>query len=217
MRKGFALLMAVLLLCLCPAALAHDVPDLSRTGSLKITMRFDGAAVPGGSLTLYRVGEVSEDGGNYSFIPTGDFADCGYAFSDVESAALARALANYAAGLTNPAKTTLAIGSDGAVAFEDLELGLYLLVQQTAAEGYNAAAPFLVTVPRFENGAFVYEVDASPKVELEKAEPTPTPPPTTDDKLPQTGQMNWPVPVMAMSGACLFTVGWTLRFKKEKQ
>ena len=74
MRKGIALLLA-LLCCLCSTAFAHDVPDLNREGQIHIAMRFDGKAVPGGKLTLYRVGEVHEDDGNYSFVPTGDFAE----------------------------------------------------------------------------------------------------------------------------------------------
>lgn len=212
MRKGFALLLAVLLCCMSGVALAHEVPNLSKTGSLNITMRFDGEAVPGGTLTLYRVGEVN---GNYGFVPTGDFADCGYSLDKVNSVTLAKALAHLAKNFEGVTKT---IGDNGKVTFDNLELGLYLLVQQTAAEGYNAAAPFLVTVPMFENGEYVYEVDASPKVELEKKpEVTPTPKPSDPNpNLPQTGQMNWPVPVLAISGVCLFTAGWLLRFKKSK-
>lgn len=34
--------------------------------------------------------------------------------------------------------------------------------------------------------------------------------------LPQTGQLNWPVPVMAVSGLVLFAIGWYLAFHGEK-
>ena len=213
MRKGIALLMA-LLCCLCSIAFAHDVPDLNRTGQIAVAMRFDGEAVPGGELTIYRVGEVHEDDGNFSFVPTGDFADCGYAFDNPESAALASALADLA---ENAAGVTAAIGEDGTAVFENLAPGLYLIVQSTAAEGYNPAAPFLVGIPVMKDGAYVYEIDASPKVELKKAPATPTPKPTTDEKLPQTGQMNWPVPVLAALGVMLFTFGWVLRFRNRHE
>lgn len=85
---------------------------------------------------------------------------------------------------------------DGEIAFTGLELGLYLLVQHKAAKGYETAAPFLVSVPMEEDGVLRYDVDASPKVELEKKpEPTSTTPPApTDPRLPYTGQLNWPVP-----------------------
>lgn len=36
-------------------------------------------------------------------------------------------------------------------------------------------------------------------------------------KLPQTGQLNWPVPVMAAAGLTLFAVGWVLCFGRRKE
>lgn len=46
--------------------------------------------------------------------------------------------------------------------------------------------------------------------------PTPTPTPTPEvPKLPQTGQMNWPIPVLAVLGLALVALGWILR-RKEK-
>ena len=67
-----------------------------------------------------------------------------------------------------------------------------------------------------EDGTYIYDVDADPKVELTKAPqptPTPTPKPPT---LAQTGQLNWPVPVLAIIGLCLFSLGWLLRFGRKK-
>ena len=52
----------------------------------------------------------------------------------------------------------------GLAEFGDLEVGLYLVVQTTAAENYNVVNPFLVSVPIQENGKYVYDVDALPKV-----------------------------------------------------
>lgn len=66
---------------------------------------------------------------------------------------------------------------DGEIAFTGLELGLYLLVQHKAAKGYETAAPFLVSVPMEEDGVLRYDVDASPKVELEKNRNPPPPRP----------------------------------------
>lgn len=211
MRRGLMLLLtALLLIGLCAPALSQAVPDLSRTGAITASMRFDGAAVSGGTLTLYRVGEVRENDGSYSFAATGRFAESGADFANVESAALATELANFAAE-KNLAGITQNIGSTGKVVFGDLEAGLYLLVQNAAAEGYNKAAPFLVSLPMLENGAYVYEVDASPKVELEKAPDRPASPSNPDSKLPQTGQLKWPVPVLASCGVGLFVCGWALK------
>lgn len=217
MRFGKRLLnllaVAALLAVLSVTAFAHDVPDPSRTGSISVTMHSGDTAVAGGSLTLYRVGEVQEENGDYCFAPTGDFVDCGKSFQDVSAPELAERLAQYAEGLTG---LTLPIDDEGRVTFPELELGLYLLVQEEAAEEYYNAAPFLVSVPYMENGTYRYEVDASPKVELEKAPEATLPTEPPDPTLPQTGQLNWPVPVLVVLGLGLFAGGWFLCFGRRK-
>ena len=45
-------------------------------------------------------------------------------------------------------------------------------------------------------------------------EPDPTEPTKPADKLPQTGQLWWPVPLLAMVGCCLLLTGW-LRRKEQ--
>lgn len=239
-----ALLLAVLLLCTaCVGAFAHDVPDESKKGTITVTMTYDGRPVPGGALTLYRVGDIAQDDGNYSFVLNDAFKESGADLTDITSDTLAQELARYAANERIEAVGTQRIGNDGTAVFEELELGLYLVVQSQAAAGYYRAAPFLVSVPMMENGKYVYEIDASPKVELEKApvtppgepdKPTPeepdhptpdepgtpvtpgTPGTPTEPTLPQTGQLNWPVPVLVVLGLALVAVGWALRFGRKQ-
>jgi hypothetical protein len=40
---------------------------------------------------------------------------------------------------------------------------------------------------------------------------------TAQPKLPQTGQLNWPIPVLVVLGLGAFTASWILRFGKSKQ
>lgn len=218
-KRVITLLVVVALLCSFSATVfAHDVPDMTKAGMIKLTMQTaNGTTVSGGTLTLYRVGEVYENDGNYSFKLTGSFVNCGLSLEDIQSDKLAADFAAYVAK-QSISGTTQTIAQDGTVTFANLELGLYLLVQNTAASGYNKAEPFLVSVPMNEAGTYVYEVNATPKVEVEKA-PTPTTPtPTKPNKpsLPQTGQLNWPIPILVVSGLALFCLGWALRFRKKR-
>lgn len=213
-----ALILTVVLMCAMGVnAYAHDVPDLNRRGTINITMQQGDIVVGGGTLTLYHVGTVKEDNGNYGFAFTGDFADCGKSLEDISSPELASDLADYAKQ-HNVLGNTQNIGEDGKISFADQELGLFLLVQNKAADGYMPMKPFLVSVPISEKDAYVYTVEVSPKVELEKAsEPEPvTPTKPGAGTLPQTGQLKWPIPVLVVLGLGLFSAGWILRFGKKR-
>lgn len=270
-RKRLAAVLAALtLLVWCAApAFALEVVDLSRTGSIKVSL-YDSEtseAVGGGTLTLYRVAKVQKDNANLSFVYTNGFEDCGVELGDLSEGELAGRLAEKIAATAE--STTVEISDFGTAEFGDLEVGLYLVVQATAAENYNVINPFLVSVPIQENGSYVYDVDALPKVGT-AAKKTPEPPdtpdkpdtPDTPDKpeeenpntpvapgpdnpdgwvlgangekiylnpeapspdnpngyvmgahgLPQTGQLNWPIPVLAVTGVVLVAAG--IRLKK---
>ena len=105
-------IVAVLLCTLNVTAFAHDVPDLTKEGAISITMKYQGKAVSGGMLTLYRVGDVHEEDGNYDFILNSDFAGSGMALSALSSAELPDTLAQYAEKQKLPG-ITQDIGSDG--------------------------------------------------------------------------------------------------------
>lgn len=221
MRRRFLFAALVILLAgMLPfTALAAEVPDHDRQGSISITMSCQAEAVPGGSLTLYRVAEVYEANGDFGFRYTDAYAQCGIALY-VESAETAEKLAQFTAEkkITGTKQT---IDKDGKVSFKNLEIGLYLLMQEDAAEGYEPASPFLVSVPGIEDGRYVYDVDASPKLELEKAPTETTVPPTTKPpkppKLPQTGLVQWPIPVLAISGILCLVLGWYFQLSGKKK
>ena len=74
-KKLLALLLAAVLVCtMSLTAFAREAPDTSRKGSIQLTIRQGGTAVPGGSFTLYQVGALQEEDGNYRFVLTEAFA-----------------------------------------------------------------------------------------------------------------------------------------------
>lgn len=162
-----SLLLVTVLVCLLGiSAAASDEhaamqPDYSKTGSISVTIQtVDKTPVSGGNLTFYEVAKAVVDNGDNFFVPTKAFADADVDLTNLESAGLAETLTDYAAGAEG---ITVSIGSDGTAKLSGLELGLYLLVQETPAEGYEAILPFLVTVPLWDGEALIYDVDATPK------------------------------------------------------
>ncbi len=204
---------------------AHHVPDMDRLGSITITTYKGNTIVKGGSLTLYRVGEVVNNSGKYSFQPTGDFVSCGEAFDNLDAAAdVAARLKDVADIGSFPGLDTKEIGTDGSVRFDNLTIGLYLMVQYKAAPGYAKLAPFLVSLPYLEDGVYKYDLTALPKTALEQEEEPmnppatePSPEPSPEPSLPQTGQLWWPVPILAVMGMAFFAMGWWLFANREKK
>lgn len=209
--------------------------DLTKTGSVTLELADgDGNTVSGGKITIYQVAELYFNDGDMAYRYTDDFDGCS-ATLDVTDTSLAATLAAYVRnkGISG---TTSSVSSKGKVTFSGLSLGLYLLVQTTASENYETISPFVVTVPYESDGAWVYEVDASPKVGTvtRKVPDEPDKPPRPKKKtsessstttvsvtyastLPQTGQLNWPVPVLACCGMLLFALGWAMRMSGRKE
>ena len=88
------------------------------------------------------------------------------------------------------------------------------MVQKTAPAGYGKTEPFLVSLPYLEEGEYQYDVASQPKTDLERnvttkptTSPTTKPAASSGGKLPQTGQLWWPVPVLACGGLGCIVVG----------
>lgn len=218
MKRFFTFLLAISALFACSVtAYAHDVPQDRDDCTIELLVRYDGKDINGGTVTAIQVGYVYEEDGNYYFRQ----AFTGELIADVASpTAPADQMAFYQGNekeydfytQTQPVK-------DGKATFTDLTTGLYLIVQEEPAYGYTNFDAFLVTVPYMQDGKYQYNVTAAIKSELER-EPEPTDPPPTrpdDPRLPKTGQLNWPIPLMAVAGLGFFIIGWGLTFGKKRE
>ena len=158
----------------------HGNPN---TGSIHVNLydSTNNKALSGGELTVYRVAEVQRKNGNLNFEYCGDFDGCAIELGDLTDSTLAGQLQEYLSD--NAEGTVREVDANGNVNFDDLELGLYLVVQTKASKGYKPVNSFLVSLPMAEDGQWNYEVDASPKIGAYTPEPeTPPSPPDTPDK-----------------------------------
>lgn len=211
-QKRIALMLALTLLYIFPVTVYAAE---SETGSITVEMKCDHQDVTGGTLAIYQVGRIQEEDGNYFYGKTEAMSDFPDAYDDIHSAALAEDIAAYIAD-KHIEPTATAKNAEGKVVFEGLELGLYLVVQTEASEGYEPLKPFLISVPMVQDDEYVYEVNAAGKFQFEQTSKPETPPDEPKDpELPGTGQLNWPVPVLTVLGLGLFSTGWTLRTKKK--
>lgn len=202
------------------AAESHEMLDPDRIGSISITFTYyDETAkttkpVTGGnSVGLYKVADVIVDNG-FKFVTDERFAGAG-TIPDTDEA-LDAANLDLAEKMAATAKSYAydvqpkAMDAQGKVSFEGLEVGLYLVVQAAQGEGDNkfVLTPFLITIPQKNpDGSLVYDVDAQSKpLGIGKVVPTPPSPPTPSH-LPQTGQMWWPVVLLAGLGVIAFCFG----------
>lgn len=116
---------------------------------------------------------------------------------------------------------------NGTATFSQLRAGLYLVVGSDAKSNGKTycSAPFLVAVPELTDNqtAWQYDVTANPKSEPEHTkQPEHTTPPEDKPKddtptkkpkknLPDTGILQWPIPVLAGSGLALMLIGWKMK------
>jgi hypothetical protein len=141
--------------------------DNSLKGSVSVTLvSQDGEKVlEGAVLSVFYVATVEADeNGILRYTYTDVFAECGTALDDPE---LITALDVFVAG-KDLASRKMVTDSMGNAVCEDLPLGLYFVQQSRAVEGFAPCAPFLVTVPIQTEAGFDYDVDASPKTDVER-------------------------------------------------
>lgn len=205
-------------------ALNNGDLDLTKKGSVSVTMRdsMTQDVVSGGELTLIKVADLTIDDGNSFYTYTEAFKSCEWDLDDLESSILVDNLSSFVSE-NKLSGITSSIDITGVGSFKELDIGLYLVIQQTPSTGYFAINPFLVSVPLISENEFVYDVDASAKVETLKEIPvTETPEPTAvptakPSTLPQTGQLNWPVPILIVTGLVIFAAGWILTISHKRK
>lgn len=224
--KGIAKAALALSMCLVmpltslPAAASekHEMLDPDRIGSISITFTYydetDKTTKPvtgGNTVGLYKVADVVVDNG-FKFVTDERFASAGEIPNtdealDAANLDLAKKMAAIADSIAFDVQPK-AMDAQGKVTFEGLEVGLYLVKQDAQGTGDNKLVinPFLITIPQKNpDGSLVYDVDAAAKpLGVAKEKTTPPPPPR---RIPQTGQLWWPVMALGGLGVLMLCFG----------
>jgi hypothetical protein len=129
-RKTFvAVLLIALFTCSAITAQAHEAVDMTRDDcTLTIEMKYAGKPVAGGTLTLYRVGDVVESNGDFGF-RWKDGLNCTVDMDHLESMETAAKVLE-CVKLANLEGITVRVDENGKADFDNLEIGLYLIEQK---------------------------------------------------------------------------------------
>lgn len=209
MKKLAVLFLSVVFaMCFCINAFAlSESIDMDKKGSLSVTMECSHGYRSGGKVGLYAVATICSENNNYFFEYTQAFKDCPLSLDNISNDLEADRFYAYAtdAGIECELRELI----DGTAIYENLPVGLYLVVHAQAENGFTTALPFFVTIPASDGEHWDYSVDAAPKVEVKHSELD------HPQDIPQTGQLKWPIPIMAVSGVMIFVIGLVI-FKRSK-
>ena len=233
MKAALALSMSLVLpLTSIPASAAesNETLDPDRKGSISITFTFydedTGKTVPvagGNSVGLYKVADaVYVDQAGWRFKADSRFAKIGEFPGTSEE--LDKQNLDLAEKLEDMSRSydfdygPKEMNSKGEVSFDGLPVGLYLVMQAEQSKDSDkkyVIAPFLISIPlRDKSGALIYDVTAKAKPVGVVKEVVPPPPPKPK-RVPQTGQLWWPVMAFGTAGVLLVCAGLLRKSRRQ--
>ncbi len=166
-RKIISIFLIFVIASLCLSLVSAAEFDGNKMCSVSVTLTGGDSNSPmvGAELSLYYVATVGTDAeGDLVYALTEDFATSSIALDDP---VLAAALDLYVSE-RNIDAVKLVADENGKVSAGALKPGLYFIKQTRAVEGFALCTPFTVTLPMNNGGEYVYDVDASPKTDVEK-------------------------------------------------
>lgn len=174
--KLYIVLMIVVSILCANVNVYADTFDMSHKGSITMTLRTtgDNVSVKGAKFAIYKAADCGVYNDVLQHFWTSEFEAAGLDISLVDKEATASSAASFAknSGLARDIVTT---DSNGKFVKDDLEVGLYLVVQINTVSGFTVASPFFIAVGTLDGEDVTYDSDASPKVSVKKKNSTPEP------------------------------------------
>lgn len=178
-----------------------EVADINRKGSLRLATE-NNQEIKNLELKLFKVANAYVDNG-YHFQYEEAFKSLNMDVNTiVEKPESYQLLLKDFVAKNNIQPISVKTAENGAISFNELDFGVYLIVQDKDNKGFEKLKPIIATVPLKENTIWKYDIDLSLKSEKIKVVPKPN-----INKLPQTSQNWWPVYILIIIGATLVGIG----------
>lgn len=169
--KRILAMLLMTVMCFTLFSFGVSAVSVDRRGSITLTTLDKETKEPlsGATFRIYFFASAYTVGDSIAYVYTDDFKDNGMELSEASDAYFPVHLKSYAEAKSIPYtdKTTDAAGR---VVFNNLPCGAYLVVPVGMDEGYLNPNPFIVKVPTEDesSGEWLYNVDATPKIESDK-------------------------------------------------
>lgn len=172
-----ALLVVVMTVCVCfqnfsPVASAFS----DQKGSISLTITDSDTGNPAENVTfrLYFVATAYEKGTGVVYNYVKPYDECNMELGNLQDSYLPIHLSAFSDERSLP-YTEKSSDKNGNIVFDNLESGAYLVVFVSVSENDFTISPFVVGVPLYdkENDCWVYDINATPKIEYN--DPTDTP------------------------------------------
>lgn len=149
------------------SAVAADI-NLNKKGELYVSLSDPESKMPldGCEIGIYKIADLRLINGEYYYIATDEYAAGDFDFSDISAPSLAEKVYDYIIDCDiYSEKTRRAV--NGVASFANLECGLYLVENIQAVDGYMPFNSFLVSMPMMIGGKYIYDINATPKIEID--------------------------------------------------
>lgn len=147
-----------------PTEMPSPVIDRTKKGTVTLhyTEDTDGNdPIVGAEFVFYKVANIGNEGQYLPVVDGIDMIDGNTAASDIVEAVLS----SYKENQTMNGRITYRVvtDSDGIAVGRNMELGLYVAVEDIPAENHFTTTPFFASVPYTHGNVWIYEAEAEPK------------------------------------------------------
>lgn len=165
-NKIRGILLVFFLLFTCTTNIKAEEFNMTNTGSISFTLTEleNKQPVKGATMAIYYIASVKQNESNellYTYI--NEYEELDIKLNDPN---LITKLESFVMNHSHTASITT--DAKGKAKISNLPLGLYFVRQVNEVQGFAKSRSFLISIPTIENNTFVYDIDASPKLEVEK-------------------------------------------------